>query len=73
MVWMIKTGKGKYWFVTGIPSLFMAIITLWSLLSLFLKWKFSIIGIAALIQVILALWIFYEGFLALRKLKQENY
>lgn len=73
MVWMVKTGKGKYWFVTGIPSLFMAVITLWALVMLFLKWKFTVIGIAALIQVFLALWIFYEGFLALKKLREETF
>jgi len=72
MVWMIKTGRGRYWFVTGIPSLFMAVITVWALIMLFLKWKFTVIGIAALIQVFLALWIFYEGFLALKKLKEES-
>ena len=72
MVWMIKTGRGKYWFVTGIPSLFMAVITVWALVMLFVKWKFTVIGIAALVQVFLALWIFYEGFLALKKLKEES-
>ncbi len=72
MVWLIKTGRGKYWFVPGIPSLFMAVITVWALVMLFIKWKFTVIGIAALIQVFLALWIFYEGLLALKKLKEES-
>ncbi len=72
MVWMIKTGRGKYWFVPGIPSLFMAVITVWALVMLFLKWKFTVIGVAALVQVFLALWIFYEGILALKKLKEES-
>ncbi len=72
MVWLIKTGKEKYWFVPGVPALFMAVITLWSLIMLFIKWKFTVIGIAALIQVFLALWIFYEGALALKKLKEER-
>ncbi len=72
MIWMIKTGRGKYWFVPGVPSLFMAVITVWALVMLFLKWKFSVIGVAALVQVFLALWIFYEGFLALKKLKEER-
>ncbi len=71
MIWLVKTGKGKYWFVPGIPALFMGIITLWALVMLFLKWKFTVIGVAALIQVFLALWIFYEGYLALKKLREE--
>ena len=72
MIWLIKTGKGRYWFVPGVPALFMGVITLWALLMLFLKWKFTVIGIAALIQVFLALWIFFEGYLALKKLKEEG-
>jgi len=72
MIWLIKTGKGKYWFVPGIPALFMGVITLWALVMLFLKWKLTVIGVAALVQVFLALWIFYEGFLALKKLKEEE-
>ena len=71
MIWLIKTGKGKYWFVPGIPAAFMAVITIWSLVILMLKWKLSIIGIAAFIQVILAVWIFVEGLLSLKKLKEE--
>ncbi|TCK06407.1 carbon starvation CstA family protein [Phorcysia thermohydrogeniphila] len=73
MIWLIKTGKGRYWFIPGVPAFFMAVITLWSLVMLFIKWKFSVIGIAALIQVVLATWIFYEGALALKKLQEERH
>ncbi|MEO2068056.1 MAG: carbon starvation protein A [Desulfurobacteriaceae bacterium] len=72
MVWLIKTGKGKYWFVAGIPAVFMGIITVWSLIMLFIKWKFSLVGIAALLQVALAVWVFVEGALALKRLKNER-
>ena len=70
-VWLIKTGRGRYWFVTGIPSLFMFIITLWALGELFLKWKISVIGIAAIVQIFLSVWILYEGLIALKKLREE--
>ena len=72
MVWLIKTGKEKYWFIPGIPALFMAVITIWSLIMLFMKWKFTVIGIAALVQIFLAFWIFYEGGISLKKLKEEE-
>jgi carbon starvation protein len=72
MVWLIKTGRGKYWFVAGLPALFMAVITVWALFMLFLKWRFTVIGVAALVQLFLAGWIFLEGALALLKLKREN-
>ncbi|WP_163327967.1 carbon starvation protein A [Desulfurobacterium thermolithotrophum] len=72
MIWLIKTGREKYWFVPGIPAIFMATITIWSLTMLFIKWKFTVIGLAALIQIVLALWIFYEGGMSLRKLRREN-
>ena len=70
MVWLVKTGRGRYWFVAGIPALFMAVITIWALLMLFVKWKLTVIGVAALVQLFLALWIFAEGLLALWKLKE---
>jgi carbon starvation protein len=73
MVWLIKTGRERYWFVPGIPAIFMAVITIWSLILLFKKWQLSIVGIAALIQVILAVWILFEGILALKKLGEEKY
>jgi len=72
MIWLIKTGKGRYWFVPGIPALFMGVITVVALVILFWKWKFTVVGVAALIQVFLALWIFFEGYLALKKLKEEG-
>ncbi len=72
MVWLIKTGRGKYWFIAGIPAAFMLVITVWSLLIFVLKWKFSVIGVAAFIQIVLAVWIVYEGILALRKLRLET-
>ncbi len=71
MVWLIKTGKGRYWFIAGVPAAFMFLITLWSLLIFVLKWKFSIIGVAAFVQIVLAVWIVYEGILALKKLRLE--
>ncbi|WP_457679773.1 carbon starvation CstA family protein [Thermovibrio sp.] len=73
MVWLIKTERGKYWFVVGIPAFFMGVITVWALFMLFLKWKFTVIGIVALVQVFLAIWIFYEGLLALKRVKEEGY
>jgi carbon starvation protein len=73
MIWLIKTGKKRYWFIPGIPAIFMAIITLWSLIMLFIKWKISIVGIAALLQAVLAIWILYEGALALKRLKEEEH
>jgi len=72
MIWLIKTGRGRFWFVPGVPALFMGVITLWALVKLFLKWKLTLVGIAALVQVFLALWIFFEGYLALKKLKGEG-
>ncbi len=72
MLWLIKTGRGRYWFVAGVPAVAMAFITLASLLMLFLKWGFSIVGVASLLQVVIAMWIFYEGALALLRLKGES-
>ncbi len=71
-IWLIKTGKGRFWFVSGIPALFMGVITVWALVMLFLKWKFTIIGIAALIQVFLALWILWEGLIGLKRVREEE-
>ena len=73
MIWLIKTGRKRYWFVPGIPAIFMAVITLCSLVMLFIKWKLSVVGIAALVQALLAVWIFYEGALALKRLKEEEH
>jgi len=49
----------------------MMVITLWSLLIFVIKWRLSVIGVAAFVQIVLALWIVYEGVLALKKLKEE--
>ncbi len=65
MVWLMKTNRKKYWAVPGIPAIFMAIITIWALFSLIAKWGLgSIIGWAALVEVILAIWIFIEGIIS---------
>jgi len=72
-LWLVKTGKKKFWFITGIPSAIMVVITITALMSLFFKWKISVVGISALVQVVLAVWVLFEGSLALKKfLKEES-
>ncbi len=72
MVWLMKSGRGKYAAAAGVPAVFMAIITLWALFILMFKWGFhSIIGWAALIQIILAIWIFIEGIISIVNMGKE--
>ncbi len=71
MIWLMKTGKGKYAAVAGVPSVFMAIITIWALFILMFRWGFSsLIGWAAFIQIILAIWIFIEGIISIMNLNK---
>ncbi len=73
MIWLMKTGHGKYAAVAGVPAVFMAIITLWALFSLMFKWGFgTLIGWAAFIQIILAIWIFIEGIISIANLNKER-
>ncbi len=73
MIWLMKTGRGKYSAAAGVPAVFMAIITLWALVALTIKWGLgSIIGWAALIEIILAVWIFIEGIISVVNLNKEK-
>ncbi len=73
MVWLMKTGRGKYAAAAGVPAVFMAIITLWALVALTVKWGLgSIIGWAALVEIVLAVWIFIEGIISVVNLSKEG-
>ncbi len=58
--WILKTRK-TYWIFTGLPGIFVCSITIWSLFLLLFKWKLSVVGIASLIQILLAFWLLLEA------------
>lgn len=69
-MWLLNTKSRIYWPISAVPSVFMAVITIWALASLVAKWKFTIIGIAAFVQIVLAVWIVLEGLISIGRLKK---
>jgi len=66
-LWVRKMGK-KFIF-TLLPMLFMITMTLWSLLLLIRQYKFSAIGLIAVILLLLAVLLIVEAFRSLRSRK----
>jgi carbon starvation protein len=65
-VWLRKTGK-KIGFILG-PMVFMNVMTLWALLLLVRKYRFSAIGIIAGILLLLALVLISESWKTVKKI-----
>jgi carbon starvation protein len=68
-LWVRKMGK-KYIF-TLLPMLFMITMTLWSLLLLIRQYKFSAIGLIAMVLLLLAVLLITEAFRSLRSRKNR--
>jgi len=66
LVWRKKSGK-KYFFIL-LPMLFMNVMTLWALIQLIGQYRFSTIGVIAMILLGLALVLIYEAVQILRKM-----
>jgi len=66
-IWLLTTKNRKYWFILGIPTILMITITISALILLLKKWKLSIVGVASLIQIFLAVWIVIEGIISFKK------
>jgi carbon starvation protein len=66
-LWVRKMGK-KFIF-TLLPMLFMITMTLWSLLLLIGQYRFSAIGVIAIVLLLLALLLIVEAFRSLRPAK----
>ncbi|MHC4060403.1 MAG: carbon starvation CstA family protein [Planctomycetota bacterium] len=69
VVWLKKTGR-KLGFVIG-PMLFMNVVTLWALILMLAKHKFSAIGIIAAVLLLLALLLVVEAIRTLGDLITE--
>jgi carbon starvation protein len=68
-LWVRKMGK-KYIF-TLLPMLFMITMTLWSLVLLIRQYKFSAIGLIAVVLLLLAVLLIMEAFRSLRSRKNQ--
>ncbi|MDD5326571.1 MAG: carbon starvation CstA family protein [Phycisphaerae bacterium] len=64
-VWLKKTGR-KIGFVIG-PMIFMNVMTVWALVLLLLKYRFSVIGVIAGILLLLAIVLIIEAYRTVRK------
>lgn len=64
--WLIKTGE-KAWF-TVIPMLFMFVVTMTAIVQLILIYKFTAVGIIAMILCVLALYLIISTFNTLKML-----
>jgi len=64
-VWLKKTGR-KIGFVVG-PMVFMNVMTVWALVVLLLKYKFSVIGVIAGVLLLLAIVLIIEAYRTIKK------
>jgi carbon starvation protein len=64
-VWLRKTGR-KTGFVLG-PMFFMNVMTIWALVSLLLRYRFSAVGIIAAILLLLAIVLIIEACRTIKK------
>jgi carbon starvation protein len=64
-VWLSKMGK-KIWF-TLLPMIFMNVMTVWALVLLLMKGRFSLIGVIAGILLLLAVFLIVEAFRTIKK------
>ncbi len=70
-VWLIKMKKNA--FVSIIPLIFMAAVTLTALFELILQYKLSAIGIIAIVLFALALYLIFESYKTLRRMNTTMY
>jgi carbon starvation protein len=63
-VWLRKTGKGILFVL--LPMAFMIAVTVWALLILIDDYRFSAIGVIAMVLLVLAVVLIREAFVALR-------
>lgn len=66
-VYLLKNNK-SIWF-TFIPSLFMIVMSIWSLIELILKYRLSMVGIIAIAILILSITIFIDSLKTIREFK----
>jgi carbon starvation protein len=64
-VWLKKTGK-KTGFVLG-PMFFMNVMTVWALVSLLLRYKYSVVGVIAAVLLLLAIILIIEAYKTIKK------
>jgi carbon starvation protein len=64
-VWLRKTGR-KTGFVLG-PMFFMNIVTVWALVLLLLRYRFSAVGIIAAVLLLLAIVLIVEACRTIKK------
>jgi carbon starvation protein len=66
VVWLKKSGR-KLGFIIG-PMFFMNIVTVWALVLLLLRYKFSAVGIIAAVLLLLAIILIIEAYRTIKKL-----
>ncbi|MHC4396606.1 MAG: carbon starvation CstA family protein [Planctomycetota bacterium] len=66
VLWLKKTGK-KVWFIIG-PMFFMNVVTVWSLVLLLNRYRFSAIGLIAGVLLLLALVLMFEAYKSITKI-----
>jgi carbon starvation protein len=64
-IWLWKTGKNP-WFVV-VPMLFMNVMTLWALVLLLGRYRFSAVGMIAGVLLLLALVVMVEAYRTVRR------
>jgi carbon starvation protein len=64
-VWLKKSGR-KLGFIIG-PMFFMNIVTIWALVLLLLRYKFSAVGIIAAVLLLLAIVLIIEAYKTVKK------
>jgi carbon starvation protein len=65
VVWLKKSGK-KLGFLIG-PKLFMNIVTVWALVLLLLRYRFSAVGIIAGVLLVLAIILIFEAYRTIKR------
>ncbi len=65
VVWLKKSGK-KLGFIIG-PMFFMNIVTVWALVLLLLRYRFSAVGIIAAVLLLLAIVLIVEAYKTIKK------
>lgn len=64
--------KGKKFLFLILPMFFMIVVTLWTLFSLVLKYKFSIVGIISFFLIILSFALIFETIRSLKVRKKDK-
>lgn len=66
VVWLKKTGR-KFGFILG-PMIFLNIVTVWALVLLLLRYRFSVVGIIAGILLLLAIVLIFEAYKTIKRI-----